>query len=60
MIEKFLEETKKGLVKGEEVRLLGYYSFKAAMTSRIAWTCKLRKKWRCLVKEFPSASLVIV
>jgi len=32
VITNFLEETKKSLIKGEEVRLLGYYSFRTTIT----------------------------
>ncbi|CAG8748055.1 3086_t:CDS:1, partial [Cetraspora pellucida] len=32
IIEELLEETKKSLLKGEEVRLQGYFTFKTAIT----------------------------
>jgi DNA-binding protein HU-beta len=50
----FLEETKKALVKGEEVRLLGYYSFKTTMTSpRIAMNLQTKKKMKVPAKRIP-------
>jgi DNA-binding protein HU-beta len=50
----FLEETKKALVKGEEVRLLGYYSFKTTMTSpRMAMNLQTKKKMKIPSKRVP-------
>jgi nucleoid DNA-binding protein len=54
VITNFLEETKKALVKGEEVRLLGYYSFKTTMTSpRIAMNLQTKKKMKVPSKRVP-------
>jgi DNA-binding protein HU-beta len=54
VITNFLAETKKALVKGEEVRLLGYYSFKTTMTSpRIAMNLQTKKKMKVPAKRVP-------
>jgi|SRR6185436_9948172 len=50
----FLEETKKSLLKGEEVRLLGYFSFKTATTSpRMAMNLQTKKKMKVPAKRVP-------
>jgi nucleoid DNA-binding protein len=50
----FLDETKKALVKGEEVRLLGYYSFKTTITKpRIAMNLQTKKKMKVPSKRVP-------
>ena len=61
-IEELLEETKKSLLKGEEVRLQGYFSFKTAITKpRIAMNLQTKKKMKVPAKRVPkckfSASL---
>jgi DNA-binding protein HU-beta len=54
IIEELLEETKKALIKGEEVRLLGYFSFKTVMTSpRIAMNLQTKKKMKVPSKRVP-------
>src|SRR5437588_12730481 len=54
IIDEFLEETKKSLLKGEEVRLLGYYSFKTAITKpRIAMNLQTKKKMKVPAKRVP-------
>ena len=54
VITNFLEETKKSLLKGEEVRLLGYYSFKTVMTSpRMAMNLQTKKKMKVPSKRVP-------
>jgi nucleoid DNA-binding protein len=54
VITNFLAETKKALVKGEEVRLLGYYSFKTTMTApRIAMNLQTKKKMKVPSKRVP-------
>ncbi len=54
IIEELLEETKKALVKGEEVRLLGYFSFKTTITKpRIAMNLQTGKKMKVLAKRVP-------
>ena len=54
IIDEFLEETKKALVKGEEVRLLGYFSFKTMITKpRIAMNLQTKKKMTIPAKRVP-------
>jgi len=54
IIDELLEETKKALVKGEEVRLLGYFSFKTAITKpRIAMNLQTKKKMKVPAKRVP-------
>ena len=62
IIDEFLEETKKALVKGEEVRLQGYFSFKTTITKpRMAMNLQTKKKMKVPAKRVPkckfSASL---
>jgi len=50
----FLVETKQSLIKGEEVRLLGYYSFKTTITKpRIAMNLQTKKKMKVPAKRVP-------
>jgi len=54
IIDEFLEETKKSLIKGEEIRLLGYFSFKTTMTSpRMAMNLQTKKKMKVPAKRVP-------
>ena len=54
IIEEFLEETKKSLIKGEEVRLLGYFTLKTAITKpRIAMNLQTKKKMKVPAKRVP-------
>src|SRR5437763_9651090 len=54
IVEEFLEETKKSLLKGEEVRLQGYFSFKTTMTKpRIAMNLQTKKKMKVPAKRVP-------
>ena len=54
IIDELLEETKKSLLKGEEVRLQGYFSFKTTMTSpRIAMNLQTKKKMKVPAKRVP-------
>jgi len=54
IIDEFLEETKKSLLKGEEVRLLGYFSFKTTMTApRMAMNLQTKKKMKVPAKRVP-------
>ena len=62
IIDEFLEETKKSLLKGEEVRLQGYFTLKTAITKpRIAMNLQTKKKMKVPAKRVPkckfSASL---
>src|SRR3954451_67736 len=54
IIDELLEETKKALVKGEEVRLLGYFTLKTAITKpRIAMNLQTKKKMTVPAKRVP-------
>jgi len=54
IITNLLEEIKKSLVKGEEVRLLGYFTLKTAMTSpRMAMNLQTKKKMKVPAKRVP-------
>ncbi|CAG8773478.1 8829_t:CDS:2, partial [Ambispora leptoticha] len=54
IIEEFLEETKKSLLKGEEIRLQGYFTLKTAMTTpRIAMNLQTKKKMKVPAKRVP-------
>jgi DNA-binding protein HU-beta len=54
VITNLLEETKKSLLKGEEVRLLGYFSFKTAITKpRMAMNLQTKKKMKVPAKRVP-------
>ena len=54
IIEELLEETKKALVKGDEIRLQGYYSLKTTMTKpRIAMNLQTKKKMKVPAKRVP-------
>ena len=62
VITNLLAETQKSLVKGEEVRFLGYFSLKTTMTSpRMAMNLQTKKKMEVPAKRVPkikfSASL---
>ena len=54
IIEELLEETKKALVEGEEIRFVGYYSLKTAITKpRIAMNLQTKKKMKVPAKRVP-------
>jgi len=54
IIDEFLEETKKSLLKGEEVRLQGYFTLKTAITKpRIAMNLQTKKKMKVPAKRVP-------
>ena len=60
VITNFLAETKKALVKGEEVRLLGYYSFKTTITKpRMAMNLQTKKKMKVPAKRVPKCKFSI-
>src|SRR3954452_24709482 len=53
-IEEFLEETQKALVKGESVRLLGYFSFTTTITKpRTAMNLQTKKPIKVPAKRVP-------
>src|SRR6185295_4394747 len=54
IIDEFLLETKKSLLKGEEVRLQGYFSLKTTMTTpRMAMNLQTKKKMKVPAKRVP-------
>ena len=54
IIDEFLLETKKSLIKGEEVRFLGYFSLKTAITKpRMAMNLQTKKKMKVDAKRVP-------
>jgi len=54
IIEELLEETKKALIKGEEVRFLGYFSFKTTTTKpRMAMNLQTGRKIKVPAKRVP-------
>ena len=54
IIDELLEEIKKALVKGEEVRLQGYFSLKTTMTKpRMAMNLQTKKKMKVPAKRVP-------
>jgi|SRR6185436_14665504 len=62
VLNEFLSETKKSLIKGEEIRLQGHFSLKTTMTTpRMAMNLQTKKKMKVPAKRVPkckfSASL---
>ena len=54
VITNLLEEIKNSLLKGEEVRLLGYFSLKTAITKpRMAMNLQTKKKMKVPAKRVP-------
>jgi DNA-binding protein HU-beta len=54
IIDELLEETKKSLLKGEEVRFLGYFSLKTTITKpRMAMNLQTKKKMKVPAKRVP-------
>ena len=54
IITNFLAEIKKSLIKGEEVRLIGYFSLKTAITKpRTAMNLQTGKKMKVAAKRVP-------
>ncbi|CAG8706880.1 2273_t:CDS:1, partial [Cetraspora pellucida] len=54
IIEELLQETKKSLLKGEEVRLQGYFTLKTVMTApRMAMNLQTKKKMNIPAKRVP-------
>ena len=53
-LNELLEQTKKALIKGEEIRLLGYFSFKTTIQSaRMAMNLQTKKKMKVPAKRVP-------
>jgi|SRR6185369_7833353 len=60
IIDEFLAETKKSLVKGEEVRLQGYFTLKTVMTApRMAMNLQTKKKMKVPAKRVPKCKFSI-
>ena len=60
IIDELLEETKKALVKGEEVRLQGYFSLKTAITKpRMAMNLQTKKKMKVPAKRVPKCKFSV-
>lgn len=54
VLTEYLEETKKSLIKGEEIRLQGYYTFKTAITKpRVAMNLQTKQKMTIPAKRVP-------
>ena len=54
VISELLEEIKTALIKGEEVRLIGYFTFKTTMTTpRMAMNLQTGKKMKVPEKRIP-------
>jgi DNA-binding protein HU-beta len=54
IIDEFLEETKKSLIKGEEIRLQGYFTLKTTITKpRTAMNLQTKKKMTIPAKRVP-------
>lgn len=54
IIDELLEETKKSLLKGEEVRLQGYFSLKTTIAKpRMAMNLQTKKKMKVPAKRVP-------
>ena len=60
IIDELLEETKKSLLKDEEVRFLGYFSFKTTITKpRMAMNLQTKKKMKVPAKRVPKCKFSI-
>jgi DNA-binding protein HU-beta len=54
VLTEYLEETKKALIKGEEIRLPGYFSFKTTITKpRVAMNLQTKQKMTIPAKRVP-------
>ena len=61
VITELLEQTKKSLIKGEEIRFLGYYSLKTTLTKpRIAMNLQTNKKMKVPAKRVPKCKFSLV
>jgi len=60
IIDELLEETKRSLLKGEEVRLQGYFTLKTATTKpRIAMNLQTKKKMKVPAKRVPKCKFSV-
>ena len=56
VLTEYLEATKQALIKGEEIRLPGYYSLKTAITKpRVAMNLQTKQKMTIPAKRVPKA-----
>jgi len=54
VLNELLEQTKKALIKGEEIRFIGYYSLKTTLTApRMAMNLQTGKKMKVPAKRVP-------
>jgi DNA-binding protein HU-beta len=60
VITSFLGEIKKDLIKGNEIRLLGYFSFKTSMTSpRTAMNLQTKARMNIPAKRVPKCKFSV-
>jgi len=61
VLAELLEQTKKALIKGEEVRFLGYFSLKTTLTKpRMAMNLQTGKKMKVPAKRVPKCKFSLV
>jgi DNA-binding protein HU-beta len=61
VLNELLEQTKKALIKDEEIRFIGYYSLRTAMTSpRMAMNLQTGKKMKVPAKRVPKCKFSLV
>ena len=61
VLAELLEQTKKALIKGEEVRFLGYFSLKTVLTKpRMAMNLQTGKKMKVPAKRVPKCKFSLV
>src|SRR3954469_18739881 len=60
IIDELLEETKKSLLQGEEIRLQGYFTLKTAITKpRVAMNLQTKKKMKVAAKRVPKCKFSV-
>jgi len=60
VLNELLSETKKSLIKGEEVKLQGYFTFKTTMTTpRMAMNLQTKKKMKVPAKRVPKCKFSV-
>ena len=60
VLNELLEQTKKALIKGEEIRFIGYYSLKTTLTApRMAMNLQTGKKMKVPAKRVPKCKFSI-
>jgi DNA-binding protein HU-beta len=54
VLTEYLEQSKQALIQGQEIRLVGYYTFKTAMTKpRVAMNLQTKQKMNIPAKRVP-------